>query len=235
MKKILLWSALNLMVLSFSSCISTHKGSLQGYKLAVERKSIEVGVVHGGIVENTDMTLIPASAPDAFSGATSPGFSASLHYERLIKRNYLVTGIDYMMNNQTFTYNDPANRYFGTRDIRVSQFRIPFQFQIGIFRGIMPEGMLKVRAGLSAGYTHFKISNSGFLPETITTYPFSLGPAIGGSFTPWRAANGASISISGEMWRSFSPGFSDIYNVGAQRGMSYGKIGFVFHLPTGTF
>jgi hypothetical protein len=215
--------------------MSSYKGIKPDYNLSGDRKSIEIGVAHGGIVENTDMSLIPAAAPDAFSGATSPGLSASLHYERRVKKNYFVTGIDYMMNNQTFTYNDPANRYSGKRDIRVSQFRIPVQYQVGVFRGSMPEGILKIRAGISAGYTHFKITNSGFLPETVTTYPFSIGPAIGGSITPWRAANGASISITGEMWRSFSPGFSDNYNVGEQNGMSYGKIGIVFHLPTGTF
>ncbi|PLW99722.1 MAG: hypothetical protein C0593_02530 [Marinilabiliales bacterium] len=203
--------------------------------MASERKSFGISAVHGGIVENTDMSLIPSAATDAFSGATSTGLSASLHYEKRIKRNYFVTGIDVMINNQTFTYNDVANRYAGTRDIRVSQFRIPLLYQVGLFRQSIPEGVLKIRAGLSAGYTRFNISNSGFLPETVTTYPFSVGPAIGGSITPWRAANGASLSITGEMWRSFSPGFSDVYNVGEQSGMSYGKIGLIFHLPTGTF
>ena len=100
MKREIVFSAIVLIALSFSSCMSSYKGSLPDYKLARERKSFGIGAVHGGIVENTNMSLIPAAAPDAFSGATSPGFSASLHYERRIKRNYLVTGIDYMINSK---------------------------------------------------------------------------------------------------------------------------------------
>lgn len=221
-------------MLIFTSCHTIERGSNVGNALPKERKSVEIGVMHAGIVENTDMSLIDGATPDAFSGATSPGFSGALHYERKLGNNYLITGLDLMISSQQFTYHDNELGYHGTREICVTSFRVPIMYQWGIFRKTVPEGWLKVHAGLSMGYSHFKINNSGQLPESYTTYPFSIGPTFGGSITPYRGANGSCLSLSTELWRSFSPAFTDLYNVGDQSGMSYGKIGVVYHLPIKT-
>jgi hypothetical protein len=172
---------------------------------------IQAGTNKGGIVENTDLTLIDHAGADAFTGATRRGVNASGKVMLPLKRNFVETGIDLMYNSQTFTYNDAANGFTGERRLGVTQFMIPLTYSIGLFRENHPGGLFQVKFGYSAQFNQFTISDGhGNMPE-YNTSSFSNGATIGFSTTPFRFNNGARLGLFLDGYRG-TRAYEDFYN-----------------------
>lgn len=190
---------------------------------------LQVGTNKGGIVENTDMTVIGNAGVDAFSGATNRGVNASGKVMLPLKRNYLETGIDLMYNSQIFTYNDAANSFFGERKLGVTQFMVPLSYSIGLFRGNTPEGLFQIKFGYSAQINLFTVSNgSGNLPD-YSTQSFSNGATLGLSTTPIRLSNGKKLGFFVDGYRG-TQAYDDFYNRAEfeVKGTSFVKYGIIF-------
>jgi len=119
------------------------------------------GATHGGIIENTDLELIRPISPDAFSGATRVGIQAGAHFEYPLSRISLETGLDLFLNGQVFTYEDYFPSFSGTRELLTTQLRIPLVVNFRLFKGVMEDGMLQLKLGLSPGYVFFSVEDQG--------------------------------------------------------------------------
>lgn len=172
---------------------------------------VQLGTNKGGIVENTDLTVISNTEVDAFSGATSKGLNASGKVILPLKRNAVETGVDFMYNHQTFTYNDSENSFLGERNIDVSQLMIPATYSFGFFRKNNPEGIFQLKVGLVAQLNFFSISDgNGNFPE-YSTKTFSSGATFGFSTTPVKLRNGSKLGFYIDAYRG-SQAYEDFYN-----------------------
>lgn len=172
---------------------------------------IQLGTNKGGVVENTDLSVIPNTQADAYSGATSKGVNASGKVVLPLKRNAIETGVDFMYNGQTFTYNDALNGFNGERKLGVSQFMIPITYSIGVFKKNHTEGLFQVKLGYAAQFNLFSISKgNGTLPDYKTNF-FSNGATLGVSITPIRLKNGAKLGFYIDGYRG-SQAYEDFYN-----------------------
>jgi hypothetical protein len=152
-------------------------------------------VLTGRNYENTDMKVVPNAEVDAYSGATKTGFNAGGRVILPLKRNAVETGVDFMYNNQTFTYNDATNGYSGTRKVGTSQVMIPVTYSIPFFRKSNPQGSFQVKLGYLAQINMFNVSSSGTNLPAYSTKAFSNGFTLGVSTTPFRLKNGAKVGL----------------------------------------
>lgn len=172
---------------------------------------VQVGTNRGGVVENTDLTVVGSIPVDAYSGATSKGMNVSGKVIVPLKRNAIETGLDFMHNAQTFTYNDDENGFMGERKLGVNQLMIPITYCIGLFRNKHPEGLLQIKVGYAAQFNLFSISDgNGNLPSYGTKI-FSNGATLGLSTVPFRFKNGAKLGFYIDGYRG-GQAYEDFYN-----------------------
>ena len=190
---------------------------------------IQAGTNKGGIVENTDLTLIDNTEADAFTGATSRGVNASGKVMLPLKRNYIETGIDLMYNRQTFSYKDAVNGFTGERRLGVTQFMLPLTYSIALFRENHPGGLFQVKFGYTAQINLFSISDGNGNMPGYSTNSFSNGATIGFSATPYRFENGARLGLFLDVYRG-TRAYEDFYNRTdfEMPGTSYIKYGIIY-------
>jgi hypothetical protein len=187
--------------------------------LPAEKKtsiSFQIGSNMGGIVENTDMSVVPGikvppeATVDAFSGATYPGFNTGVHVNHRLKSNQVEAGLDYMYNYQKFNYTDAGNKFIGLRDMHVSQIMIPATYNLMIFRKAMPKAEMQLKVGLLGQVNFLTGKGTGILPE-YSVVPFSAGPTFGFSVLPFQLRNGDKLGIYCDIYRG-SQIYKDFYN-----------------------
>lgn len=171
---------------------------------------IQFGSSKGGIVENTNMTVVPGAGVDAFSGATVRGINAGAKVLLPLKYNSAETGLEIMTNKQVLTYNNPENNFVGERTMALTQFMVPLTYSIGIFKKNAPEGLIQLKLGYLAQFNHFTIDGKGQLPD-YSTKVFSSGAVLGLSTCPFRLGNGSRIGFFMDAYRG-SPAYHDFYN-----------------------
>ncbi len=223
MQKISFSTAIALLLLG---CSTTSVTSEQKWRPTYR---IQAGMNKGGITENTDLTVIPDTEVDAYSGATRNGGNIGARVILPVKRNAIETGVDYMFNSQTFTYNNGINGFVGERKLNVSQIMVPVTFSIGIFRKNHAEGLFQLKFGYVAQFNIFGISNgSGTLPA-YSTKAFSNGAIFGISSTPFNLSNGAKLGFYVEGYRG-TRAYEDFYNMPEfeMPGTSFMKYGVIY-------
>lgn len=171
----------------------------------------QVGTNRGGVVENTDLTVVGSIPVDAYSGATSKGVNVSGKVIVPLKRNAIETGLDFMHNGQTFAYNDDANGFVGERKLGVNQLMIPITYSIGLFRSKHPEGLLQIKVGYAAQLNIISVSDGNGSMPNYSTKPFSNGATLGFSTTPFRLKNGAKLGFYVDGYRG-TQAYEDFYN-----------------------
>lgn len=190
---------------------------------------VQAGITHGGIVENTDMKKIPGTEVDAFSGATKAGINAGVHAKIPIGSNAAETGIDYMLYNQEFTYNDGVNNYNGSKQIFTSQVAVPLTFNFSLLKRNHADKEFQFKIGYLANINFLSYSNEkGTLPEYSDT-PFAHGFTLGLSTTPVLFENGNKLGLFLDMYRG-SQIYEDFYNQESfeMPGSSFFKIGVAY-------
>lgn len=190
---------------------------------------VQGGLNKGGIIENTDFTASTDILPDAFTGATKTGFNASGHVLLPLKRNTVETGIDYMYNNQTFTFKDNSNGFFGSRKIGTSQFMLPITYNFGMFRKNQPLGAVQLKLGYLMQFNLFSVSNNGSSLTDYSLKHFSSGLTFGLSATPFQMSNGNRLGFYIDGYRG-SKIYDDFYNrsIYEMPGSSFVKFGIVY-------
>jgi len=172
---------------------------------------IEVGANKGGIIENTDFTLLPEVLPDAFSGATKTGANIGIHTVLPLRHNAVQLGLVYMYNQQIFTYNDVKNNHFGKRKLDVSQVMLPTTFNIGLFRKNYPQGLFQLKFGHVLLYNLIDITNTTDQLPNYSYNRWSNGFTFGISTIPYSLKNGMKLGAYFNIYRG-SQIFTDFYN-----------------------
>lgn len=172
---------------------------------------MQLGVNKGGIVENTDLSVIPNAQVDAYSGATSKGANASAKMLVPLRRNAIETGIELMHNVQTFSYNDEANGFYGERKLGVSQLMIPVTYSLGFFKKNNAEGLFQVKVGYMLQLNILSVSDANGPLPNYSTNAFSNGATFGVSTTPFSLNNGAKIGFYIDGYRG-TQAYQDFYN-----------------------
>jgi hypothetical protein len=178
--------------------------------------------------ENTDFRASPDVEVDAFSSATKTGGNIGTHVKLPIFNHAIETGIDYMYNSQTFTYNDPARSNVGKRKLGTSQFMIPITYNIGLFRQTYYSSLVYLKIGYLAEFNLLDICNSGQLPSYSTKH--TTGGLTGGiSTTAFKLKNGASFGLFFDVYRG-SKTYNDFYNSDVYKmpGTSFYKLGIIY-------
>ena len=196
--------------------------------------SVHAGLSHGGIVENTDMSVVPgAEAPpeatvDAFSGATRIGVNAGVRIAQPIGRIALETGVDYIRHNQQFNYIDAGHFAMGQRDLRVSQVAIPLRLQIPLFARLLPGADMGISAGYTGEINLIQVASSGILPD-YSIIKWSDGLSVGFSMYPFVLENNSRLGIYVDLYRG-SPAYEDYYNQASfeEPGTSFVKAGIAY-------
>jgi len=175
------------------------------------RFGAEAGVNKGGIVENTDMSLIDGASVDAYTGATPVAAHIGGHATLPVGRNDVQVGLDYMYSPQTFTYNDGLNGFSGTRDIGLSQFIMPMTYNVNLFKRILPSGSFCFKIGGALEYNLASVKDhEGRLPD-YTIHPFSGGMVVGISTLPIEFKDHSRMGLSIDLYKG-SQIYDDIYN-----------------------
>lgn len=192
--------------------------------------SIQAGMNHGGIIENTDLAVVPniENEVDAFSGATSMGANTGVHVNIPLKRNEIETGLDYMYNSQSFKYADAGNSFSGTRDLSVSQVLVPLTYNFVLLKRLLPDSELQFHLGYVGQLNFISVSGSGKLPNyNINTW--SNGATIGFSAYPFLFKNGHKLGFYLDVYRG-SRFYEDYYNQKSfdMPGSSYFKFGLKY-------
>lgn len=196
--------------LIINSCSVTEK-SQESIKF-----SVQGGLSEGGIIENTDLTVVPNVKPaissvDAYSGATSKnGFNVGVHLNKPFKYFEIESGLDYMYNAQKFTYADSGNMYIGYRDLSVSQLMIPIIINYVIFKKIAPENEVQLKFGYLGELNFISVSESGILPD-YSINKFSHGVIFGVSAYVVKFNNGSKLGVFFEEYKG-SQIYEDYYN-----------------------
>ncbi len=223
MKKIQI-IAICFLILSVSSCSVNKKTEQARQQIAF---LVLAGINHGGITENTDLSLISNTnnKPDAYSGATKIAYHTGVHIVKSLKRNQIESGIDYMLNHQIFTYNDEENEYNGTRELYVRQIMLPLTYNFNIFNKLLPDNDVQFKIGYIAQLNFVDIDNSGNLPQ-YTLKKWSNGLSLGVSSSLLSFKNGNNIGFYLDIYRG-SRIYEDFYNRPAfeMPGTSFARLG----------
>lgn len=211
----------------FLGCASTNKTT--NSKSTVNYK-FQAGIHHGGIVENTDLEVIPGIEPDAFSGATRVGISLGAKSEIVVGKSMLENGLDVLTSKHIFDYNDELNANVGKREISVTQIRVPLSYNFTLFNNEIRKNWFQLKLGLSAGYTHLNVEDKNDNLPAYSKKPWSIGPMVGLEVLPFTMANGSNLGLHMELHRSGQV-YKDFYNVGDMPGLSYFKFGLTYRLP----
>lgn len=192
--------------------------------------SIQAGINKGGIVENTDIENEPGTGVDAFSGATKTGFNVGGRVVLPLKRNAIESGLDFMQNRQTFSYDDAVNDYLGKRDITISQFVIPLTWNLGIINQRGQGNRLEIKLGPAFQLNLMDTRENGTNLPVFSYNRWSAGLSAGISATPVIFEDGSKLGLFVESYRG-SQIYEDFYNQNDFEipGSSYSKFGIVFH------
>ncbi len=211
-------------ILSVSSCSVNKKTEQAGQQIAF---LILAGINHGGITENTDLSLIlnTDNILDAYSGATKITYHTGIHIVKGLKRNQIESGVDYMLNHQTFTYKDEENKYNGTRELYVRQIMLPLTYNFNIFNKLLPDSKVQLKIGYIAQLNFINIDDRGNLPQ-YTLKKWSNGLTLGVSSSIIRFKNGNDIGFYLDIYRG-SRIYEDFYNRPAfeMPGTSFARLG----------
>lgn len=189
---------------------------------------IQGGVNHGGIVENTDMDVVPNAPVDGFSGATRTGCNMGVRVIKPFRGNAIETGIDLMINHQKFIYNDFENHFIGTRDISVIQFMTPALWNISLFKKNHPLGLFQLKAGPILQFNLLNFSHQGELPA-YSYNRLSAGVSVGLSSAPLHLGDSNGLGFFMEGYRG-SQIYKDFYNKSSYEmpGSSFVKMGVIY-------
>jgi hypothetical protein len=179
-----------------------------------------LGFNHSGIIENTDMKQVPDAPADAFTGATSMGYNAGVHFDHRFKRNSIESGLDLIINNQKFTYNDQVNQFSGKRNITTTQVRIPLTYNISIFRNKKLENICQIKLGITPGLNFHSVNNSGTNLPGYSFSHFTTGILAAFTLTPFHFQNGKYLGFTIEMFRANQKIYNDFYQKGEMTGLS---------------
>jgi hypothetical protein len=211
----------------FSSCSSPKK---MHKSEPLPSLRLYAGLQKGGIIENTDMGLIDNAVPDAFTGATRTGFHAGVHYEYYLKNLSFESGLDYIGNKQTFKYADNSNNYYGERNLFTNQFRIPFSLNFRFFHRTNPDGILKLKLGISPGFSIITESAStGDIPEYSTSH-FTMGPLFSLELNPFPVDAKFKPGFYFSVFRSAQSVYNDFYQTGEMPGLSLMSFGISYKI-----
>jgi hypothetical protein len=228
MKKLILTILASFYLIAINSC-STSRQTNTDRSL---KFSIQAGANKGGITENTDMTVVPGAETtvDAFSGATNYGINTGIHIAKPLKYNKVESGIDYMYNLQTFTYNDAVNNYSGVRELKVSQIMIPLTYNFVLFRNLLPDADIQLKLGYAGQLNFVSESGTGTLPD-YSIKPWSNGATFGISAFPVQFKNGSKLGFYFDAYRGTQV-YEDFYNQKSfeMPGSSFMKFGFKYQL-----
>ena len=232
MKKLISTILAGLCLIAINSC-STSQQTGADKKL---KFSIQTGVNLGGITENTDMTVVPsAEAPpeatvDAFSGATHTGVNVGIHINKPLKYNHVETGIDYMYNQQTFTYTDAGNMYIGVRELSTYQIMFPLTYNFVLFRKLLPNASIQLKIGYLGQLNFVSTSSTGILPE-YSINRWSNGATFGISAYLFQFNNGSKLGMYFDGYRGTQV-YEDFYNQKSfeMPGSSFIKFGFKYQI-----
>lgn len=226
-KNILIFSVLLIFIL-INSCSSTSQTSTdRNIKF-----SVQAGANMGGIVENTDMSVVPnvlvppEATVNAFTGATRTGVNIGVRFNQPLRRNEIETGIDFMFNSQEFNYIDAGNHFIGVRQLNVSQFMIPLTYNFVLSR----KADIQLKIGYLAQFNLVGTEGVGMLPD-YTIKKLSSGPTLGISALPFVFRNGSKLGFYVDIYRG-SQIYEDYYNQSTfeMPGSSFVKVGFKYQL-----
>ena len=138
------------------------------------------------------------------------------------------TGIDYMYNHQTFKYIDAGNMYVGVRELNVSQVILPLTYNLTLFRKLLPEADIQLKAGYLGQFNFITTEGYGILPD-YSLKRFSNGATAGISALPFKFENGSRLGFYFDVYRG-SRIYTDFYNqTGFEMpGSSFMKFGVKF-------
>jgi hypothetical protein len=228
MKKLILTILASFYLIAINSC-STSRQTNTDRSL---KFSIQAGANKGGITENTDMTVVPGAETtvDAFSGATKTGINVGFHINKPLKYNQIESGLDYMYNSQTFTYNDAANNYSGVRELKVSQIMVPLTYNFILFRNLLPDADIQLKLGYAGQLNFVSESGAGTLPD-YSVKPWSNGATFGISAFPVQFKNGSKLGFYFDAYRGTQV-YEDYYNQKSfeMPGSSFMKFGLKYQL-----
>lgn len=187
------------------------------------------GINKGGITENTDLSLIPGTEVDAFTGATNTGAHAGVHIFVPKGAGGFETGLEYMYNNQTFTYNDAGLNSVGFRNIYCSQLQVPALWNFGLIKNNRGQGLMHLKIGPVAQINMPLVKSFGINLPDYQIRPLSGGVSLGMSITPLSFKNGNRLGFYVEGYRGTRV-FEDYYNRKEfeTTGSSYMKAGISF-------
>jgi hypothetical protein len=178
------------------------------------------------------MTVVPGAETtvDAFSGATNYGINTGIHIAKPLKYNKVESGIDYMYNLQTFTYNDAVNNYSGVRELKVLQIMIPLTYNFVLFRNLLPDADIQLKLGYAGQLNFVSESGTGTLPD-YSVKPWSNGATFGISAFPVQFKNGSKLGFYFDAYRGTQV-YEDFYNQKSfeMPGSSFMKFGFKYQL-----
>lgn len=195
------------------------------------RYSVQLGTNKGGITENTNMADLPGTEIDAFSGATRTGFNVAGRVSYPFRRVSFETGLDYMYNQQTFTWNDPALNFAGTQQFSTHQLILPTTLNLGFFRKNDSRGLIRLKAGHVLQYNMVIAGKKTGATPNYSLNPFSNGLTFGISVMPLKLSNGSRMGLFMEGYRG-SQIYIDPYNSKdfEMPGSSFMKIGIIYEL-----
>lgn len=197
-----------LIITGLVSCNTTEKLS------ETNRLSIQFGTNKGGIVENTDMSIIDNLSIDkeidAYSGATSNSINLGLHKNIALKKNEIELGIDYINNKQSFAYNDDVNNWNGKRSFTINQLSFPLTYNLKIMPSKWENLDLQLKIGFVGQLSLANVISEGNLP-TYSIKPASAGFTFGLSFYPVVFNNKSKLGFFLDGYRG-SQIYSDYYN-----------------------
>jgi hypothetical protein len=191
--------------------------------------TIQAGIAHGGIIENTDMKQLANADVDAFTGATNVSPTVGAHVKLPVYNNEVETGIDYMYASQNFTFKDNANGYNGKREMSTSQFIFPLTYNFNLLRKIKPGGVFSLKLGVVGEYNIVGVNNKSATLPTYTLNNFSGGMVFGINSMPLSFSNGSKIGFYADLYRG-SRIYTDFYNQKGfeMPGSSFARLGIVF-------
>ncbi len=198
--------------LILTSCIATEKAERR-IKL-----SVSGGYNTGGIVENTDLSLVPNIANvsetnvDAFTGATKGGANAGLHVNKPLRYGEIETGIIYMYNQQLFIYSDYENRFVGTRKINVNQVMLPVSYNFSLLKSILPNYDIQLKLGFLRQRNFIDVTDNEIisLPD-YSIKKWTAGAIMGFSVNPFLFSDGSKLGLYFDLYRGTSM-YNDFYN-----------------------
>lgn len=220
---------INVFILVLTACKTTENIT----KLSVSDKvnySAQISISKGGIVENTNMDELSGVSVDAFSGATKNGLGAGGRISYPFSFLSLETGLDYQLSNQSFLFSDPANKFYGNRNLTTHQFMMPLSLNVRLFTRKNHMGLAQIKLGHLLQFNHIIAGKeSGILPN-YNIHRWSNGLLMGIHFTPFELKKGNKAGAFIEIYRG-SQIYEDHYNQKHfdMPGSAFNRIGVIYH------